>query len=381
VALKPEEIQPELERIRERVGEARRYLNFERIRGDIARLEDESGRPGFWDNPEAARELMRRLTLLKRQIEPWEALEGEVADAVELAAMADGDAAMIAELGRGAEEMSARLEMLETRALMTDPLDANPAYLYIHAGAGGTESCDWAAMLLRLYLRWCEQHEMAVEEVDMVEGEEAGIRSATLRVTGDYAYGQLKCENGIHRLVRISPFDANKRRHTSFCSVYAWPEVDDAIEVELKDEDLKIDAFRAGGAGGQHVNKTSSAIRITHLPTSIVVQCQNERSQHQNKAQALKMLRSRLYQFFLEQKKAEQAIKESQKKDISWGNQIRSYVFQPYQLVKDHRTGHETGNIIAVMDGALDGFIEACLRWMAGMPSQEPAAASKDLPE
>jgi len=382
MGLKTEEIQPELQRIRDRVAEARQYLNLERMRQDIQKLETETGRPGFWDNPETARDHMRRLTTLKGQVEPWEKLEREVGDSVELMGMADGDEAMVAELGRNAEELGHRLEALETRSLMNDPADALPCYYYIHAGAGGTESCDWAAMLLRMYSRWCERHGLGVEQIDLVEGEEAGIRSATLLVSGDYPYGQLKCENGVHRLVRISPFDANKRRHTSFCSVYAWPQVDDTIDVELKDEDLKIDAFRAGGAGGQHVNKTSSAIRITHLPTKTVVQCQNERSQHQNKAQAMKMLRSRLYQFYMEQKKAEQAAKESQKKDISWGNQIRSYVFQPYQLVKDHRTGHETGNIIAVMDGALDGFIEAYLRWTAGMPTGDQGKSKDlDLPE
>ena len=294
--------------------------------------------------------------------------------------MAGGDPEMTAELAQGAEEMTNRLEGLETRALMSEPEDANPSYLYIHAGAGGTESCDWTSMLMRMYLRWCEKKGFAVEEIDMVEGEEAGIRSVTLLVKGDYAYGQLKAESGIHRLVRISPFDANKRRHTSFCSVYASPQVDDSIDIDIKEEDLRIDTYRSSGAGGQHVNKTSSAVRITHLPSKIVVACQNERSQHQNKAVAMKMLRSRLYQLEMDRRKAEQAAKDSLKKDIAWGSQIRSYVFQPYQLVKDHRMGYDTGNIIAVMDGEIDGFIEAYLRWSAGLIKEVPGA-SLTIPE
>ncbi|MCL5270585.1 MAG: peptide chain release factor 2 [bacterium] len=383
MAIKPEDVLSELKWMRNRVQEARKYLNFDGLRAQIARIEDETVRPGFWDDPVAAQEQVRRLSLLKSRVEPWAALERDVNDTLELSELAENDPAMEADLLAEANRLSGQLEALETRALMSDPADANPSYLYIHAGAGGTESCDWAQMLLRMYARWCERHDMKVTTIEMIEGEEAGIRSVTLLVEGEYAYGQLKGESGIHRLVRISPFDANKRRHTSFCSIYAWPQVDDTIEVDIKDEDIKIDTFRASGAGGQHVNKTSSAIRITHLPTKIVVQCQNERSQHQNKATALKMLRSRLYQFFLEQRQAEQAEKESQKKDISWGNQIRSYVFQPYQLVKDHRTGEETGNIIAVMDGDIDRFIEAYLRWAAGMPQQgkEGVAASLDLPE
>ncbi len=378
MAIKPEEVLSELKWIQNRVREARHYLNFESIKIQIAELEAQSGAPGFWDEPAKAQDHMRKLTLLRGRVDPWGKLEKDVNDALELAEMADAD--MEADLLTEATRLQTELDRLETLALMSDPADTNPSYLYIHAGAGGTESCDWAQMLLRMYTRWCERHGMKVQEIDLMEGEEAGIRSATLLVEGDYAFGQLKSESGIHRLVRISPFDANKRRHTSFCSVNAWPQVDDAIEVDIKDEDVKTDVFRASGAGGQHVNKTSSAVRMTHLPTKIVVQCQNERSQHQNRAVAMKMLRSRLYQYYMDQRKAEQAEKESQKKDISWGHQIRSYVFQPYQLVKDHRMGVDTGNIIAVMDGDIDMFIESYLRWSAGM-LQGKGDTGLDIPE
>jgi peptide chain release factor 2 len=369
--------------MRKRVQEARQYLNFEQIRAQVKQLEARSSEPGFWDAAAAAQEHMRLINRLKLTVDPWEKLEGEVSDALELAEMASGDAAMMAELAQTVGELAHRLEGLETRALMKEPEDINNTYFNIHAGAGGTEACDWAAMLLRMYARWCERTGYQVEMIEYQDGEEAGVRSATLLVKGDYAYGQLKAEIGVHRLVRISPFDANKRRHTSFCSVYASPEVDDSIDIEIREEDLKIDTYRSSGAGGQHVNKTSSAVRITHLPSKIVVACQNERSQHQNKAVAMKMLRSRLYTLEIDKRKAEQAVRESEKKDISWGNQIRSYVFQPYQLVKDLRTGCETGNIIAVMDGDLDGFIEAFLRWNAGMPGEKNgnSVSAADLAE
>ncbi len=372
----PEDLVPQLERVRERAAEARQYLKLEDLRRQFEAMEARASQPGFWDNAEAAQQHMRELNRIKGLVEPWESLSQDVSDALELAEMSAGEGEMLRQLCDQTEGLLHRLEHLETRALMKDPEDAADCYLHIHAGAGGTESCDWAQMLLRMYTRWMERDGLAYEEIELMDGDEAGIRSATLLVKGEFAYGQLKGENGIHRLVRISPFDAAKRRHTSFSSVYAWPQVDDTIEVELRDEDMRIDVYRAGGAGGQHVNKTSSAVRITHLPTKIVVQCQNERSQHQNKEQAYKMLRSRLYQFYLEQQKAEAAIKENLKRDISWGNQIRSYVFQPYQMVKDHRTNHESGNVPAVMDGDLDGFIEAYLRWSAGMPSQDGKSAA-----
>jgi peptide chain release factor 2 len=359
-----------------RVKEARQYLNFESVQQRIARLEEQAAQPGFWDDTEMAQEHMRQINRLKIEVGPWLKLERDVNEAVELAGIADDDADMEAQVIELTEELQNQLTALETRSLMSEPDDAGNAYIQIHAGAGGTESCDWAQMLLRMYTRWAEREGFAIETVDFQEGEEAGVRNATLLMKGEYAFGQLKAETGVHRLVRISPFDANKRRHTSFCSIYVWPDIDDTIQVEIREEDLKIDTFRASGAGGQHVNRTESAVRITHLPTKIVVSCQNERSQHQNRTQAMKMLRARMYQHFLQEREAEQAIKQSEKKEIGWGSQIRSYVFQPYQMVKDLRTGHETGNIQAVMDGAIEGFIEAWLRWRAGMPGETKGTAS-----
>jgi peptide chain release factor 2 len=276
------------------------------------------------------------------------------------------DASSLAELEAAARRLAETVETLEFKSAMDDPVDINNCYLHIHPGAGGTESCDWAGMLYRMYARWCERSGYAVDIVDHIPGDEAGIDSVTLHVKGEYAFGYLKCESGVHRLVRISPFDANARRHTSFASVYASPEVDDGIEIEINEGDLRIDHFRSGGAGGQHVNRTESAVRIIHLPTGIVAQCQNERSQHQNKDVAMKILRARLYQLELEKRQAEATEKENQKKDIAWGSQIRSYVLHPYNLVKDHRTGHETSNTAAVLDGDLDAFMEAYHKWAGG---------------
>ena len=258
------------------------------------------------------------------------------------------------------------MSTLEFQSMLSDPDAACDAYLFIHAGAGGTESCDWANMLLRMYTRWAERRGFDVKLVDLQPGDEAGITRANLLVRGEFAFGFLNAESGVHRLVRISPFDANKRRHTSFASVHAYPDIDDSIEVEINDKDLRIDTYRAGGKGGQHVNVTDSAVRITHLPTSITAQCQNERSQGQNKESAMKQLRARLYQHYKELQEAEKAAKAGVKKDIGWGSQIRSYVFQPYQMVKDLRTNVETSSISDVMDGDLDPFIEGYLRSQMG---------------
>jgi len=250
--------------------------------------------------------------------------------------------------------------------MLSGEADKNNCFLQIHPGAGGTESCDWAQMLLRMYYRWAERHNYDIEEIDMQPGEEAGIKNAILAIKGEYAYGYLKVENGIHRLVRISPFDANKRRHTSFASVYVYPEVDDNIEIIIKDEDLRVDTYRSSGKGGQHVNVTDSAVRITHLPTNIVVQCQNERSQHQNRATCMRLLKAKLYELEMRKREAEQSQIQGEKKDISWGNQIRSYVFHPYKMIKDLRTGYETGNVDPVMDGEIDPYIESYLRMNVG---------------
>ncbi len=272
-----------------------------------------------------------------------------------------GDQTVEGELARSFDEIAERFERLQMLELLGDELDDSDAILTIHAGAGGTEACDWAAMLLRMYTRWAERHGFAVENLDLLEAE-GGVKSVTLQVSGEYAHGYLKGETGVHRLVRISPFDANARRHTSFASVYASPVIDDEVTVVIRPEDIRIDTYRSQGAGGQKVNKTDSAVRITHLATGIVVQCQNERSQYKNKANAMKVLRSRLYEYLKTEKDKENAKFLQEKKDISWGNQIRSYVFQPYTMVKDHRTKHETGNIQAVMDGGIDEFIEEYLK-------------------
>jgi len=274
---------------------------------------------------------------------------------------ADEDEETLQAVVSQAESLIATLDKFEFKSLLSGEDDDKNAILEIHPGAGGTESQDWAQMLLRMYLRYAEQSGFQAETLDYLVGDEAGIKSATIEVKGDYAYGYLKAESGVHRLVRISPFDFNNRRHTSFASVFVIPEVDDNINVEINDDDLRIDTYRASGAGGQHVNKTSSAVRITHIPTNIVVQCQTERSQHKNKESAMKILRSRLYQHYLEIEKAKQADREPDKKKIEWGSQIRSYVFHPYNLVKDHRTDIETSNTQAVMDGAIDMFITGYL--------------------
>lgn len=287
----------------------------------------------------------------------------ELSDFEELLDLTDGDedSSEAKEIRESLVNTSLEFEQLETATLLSGPNDSSNAILTIHPGAGGTESQDWAEMLFRMYNRWCEARGFSVKLLDYLPGEEAGLKSATLGIEGDFAYGYLRSESGVHRLVRISPFDANSRRHTSFVSVYIFPEVDDDIKIEVKDEDIRVDTYRASGAGGQHVNKTSSAVRLTHAPSGIVVQCQNERSQLKNKATAMRLLRSRLHQIELEEQRKKQDKRAESKKKIEWGSQIRSYVFHPYNMVKDHRTSKETSNIQAVMDGGIDIFINAFL--------------------
>jgi peptide chain release factor 2 len=318
---------------------------------------------GFWDRAQESQETIERLKALKKIVEPWIQCHKSVLDLDELLGLLDeNQAESLEEMTREVRQLETDVENLEFQRLLSDRLDSHSAILSINAGAGGTESCDWVSMLLRMYLRWCEQHGYVTQSVDLMPGEEAGIKSTTFLVEGAYAYGYLKAETGVHRLVRISPFDANKRRHTSFASVDVIAEVDDMPEIEIKESEIRMDAYRAGGAGGQHVNKTSSAIRITHLPTGIVVQCQNERSQFQNKQVAMKILRARLYERYRQDQEAELKNKYGEKKEIAWGSQIRSYVFHPYTMVKDHRTGVETSNGQAVMDGDLEAFIHAYLK-------------------
>ncbi len=301
--------------------------------------------------------------MLKDSIVSWEVLQTQSQDLLELHEMAneENDADTLVEIEADSERLALAVEGLEFRTMLDGDDDAKNAILVIHSGAGGTEAADWAEMLMRMYTRWTERNDMQSSVMDMQPGEEAGLKGVTVEVKGDFAYGYLKAEAGVHRLVRISPFDSSSRRHTSFASVFVYPEVDDDIEVDLKDEELKVEVYRAGGAGGQHVNKTSSAVRITHLPTNIVVQCQNERSQLKNKATALKVLAARVYQHFKDEEDKKLQEVESSKKSIDFGSQIRSYVFHPYNLVKDHRTNHETGNVQAVMDGDIDAFIKAFL--------------------
>jgi peptide chain release factor 2 len=327
-------------------------------------LEREQLDPSFWSNQERARHVVQEIKTYRGWITPAAELTKRLGDALGLAELleAEPDEAMTSELEREVSELEQAIAAFELKSMMQGPDDHRDALLTIHPGAGGTESQDWAEMLTRMYRRWAEKHGYKLNVLDLEAGEEAGIKSAALEIQGDHAYGFLKAEKGVHRLVRISPFDSQARRHTSFASVFVYPEVDDTIEIELRDEDIKMDVFRASGAGGQHVNKTSSAVRLTHLPTKIVVSCQQERSQHKNKETAMKMLRAALYQRRREEQEAERAKIEATKTDNSWGNQIRSYVFQPYTMVNDHRTEIKIPDVHRVMDGDLDEFIHSYLK-------------------
>lgn len=317
----------------------------------------------FWNDRRQAESVGKAARLLKDTIADWETLNAQLEDLDQLHQMAaeEGDAEARTEIEAEVEGVMQGIGKLEFRTMLNDEDDPKNAILVIHSGAGGTDAAEWASMLMRLYMRWTERHGMECAVVELQPAEEAGIKGATIEIKGDYAYGHLKAEAGVHRLVRLSPFDTSRRRHTSFASVFVYPEVEDDIEVELNDEDVKIETYRSGGAGGQHVNKTASAVRVTHRPTGIVVQCQNERSQFKNKATAFKVLKSRLYQHFKNEQKQKQLAVESTKKRIDFGSQIRSYVFHPYTIVKDHRTACETANAQAVMDGDIDRFIRAYL--------------------
>ncbi len=319
--------------------------------------------PGFWDDQEASNKLMKEAKYLKDCVEPFDSSEKKLSDLKELTEMAAEEPEMLDQIQSEIAELTTAIDKLEIQSILSGKFDQNNVILSINAGAGGTESCDWASMLLRMYQRFCDIKGYKASTVDILRGDEAGIKSVTLEIQGDMAYGYLKSEKGVHRLVRISPFDSNKRRHTSFVSVDVIPEIEDDIDVEINEDDLRIDIFRASGPGGQSVNTTDSAVRITHLPTGIVVQCQNERSQLSNKNTAMKILKARLYELKQKEKEQELSKEYGDKQKIEWGSQIRSYVMHPYNMVKDHRTDAETGNVPKVMDGDIDMFVEAYLKW------------------
>jgi len=311
---------------------------------------------------------MRQLSIKKNQVNVWRGLERKVIELHEIATLAteQNDDSLKEELKQETEEITSQLERLEKQLFFTGDYDARNALVALHAGAGGTESQDWASMLLRMYLKWAERNNYQAEILDVSPGEEAGIKSSTIEIKGDYAYGYLKCERGVHRLVRLSPFDADHARHTSFVLVEVLPEAEETADIQISPEDLKVETFRSSGPGGQHMQKTSSAVRVTHLPTGLVATCQSQRSQHQNKETALKILYTRFLELELRKKEEERAKLKGERIDASWGNQIRSYVLHPYKMVKDHRTGYEVSNAEAVLDGDLDGFITACLRSRIG---------------
>ena len=341
------------------------FFDVDQKMKDIEPLDAEMAQSGFWDDNESAQKILQKRSGLQRSIGIWKNLEKEGADLgalLELSAEEE-DPSMDEEIQSSLTQLQEQVAQAELKAMLSGKSDFNNAFVAINSGAGGTESQDWAEMLLRMYLRWGDRNSYKTEVLDMQYGEEAGIKSATVLFTGDYAFGYLKAEIGVHRLVRISPYDSNKRRHTSFASVFAYPEVDEEIDIEVKEEDLKIDVYRASGPGGQGVNTTDSAVRLTHVPTGIVVQCQNERSQHKNKNSAMKVLKSRLYELEQEKQGEEKKEMEKQKRKIEWGSQIRSYVLHPYQLVKDLRTNVESGNVDAILDGDLQAFIQAFLRF------------------
>ena len=348
--------------------EMRGYLDIENRRAALAQLEEEAAKPGFWDDQNAAKENIAKTNAQRAFVRPFDELVRLLEDSglmLELAeAEGEGDARQqaLAEVTHNCDKADVLFSKLRLQSLLGGKLDACNAYVTIHSGAGGTESCDWADMLFRMYRMYCEDNGFEIEILDQQPGEEAGLKSLSMLVSGPYAYGYLKAERGVHRLVRISPFDANKRRHTSFSSLDVVAELTEEIEVEIKDEDLRVDTYRSGGAGGQHVNKTDSAIRLTHLPTGIVVAVQSERSQHKNRSKAMSMLKAKIYELYEDRQRKEMERFYGEKGEIAWGSQIRSYVFQPYTMVKDHRTEEQTSNVQAVMDGHIQPFIEAYLK-------------------
>lgn len=362
--LQYEELRLKLEDLEPALSELAQSMGLEGMKQELKELEEKTAAEGFWNDLDNSQRILKKISTLKNKINIYEDLKASFYDTLTLIEMTieEQDLSFLEEITKSVGNIEGEIEKQKLATLLTGEYDGNNAILSFHAGAGGTEAMDWVLMLYRMYVRWGERHGFKVKVLDMLDGEEAGLKSASILVEGSNAYGYLKSESGVHRLVRVSPFDASGRRHTSFASIEVLPEINDDMDIEIKEEDLKIDTFRSGGAGGQHVNKTESAIRITHIPTDIVVACQNERSQHQNREVAMKLLKSKLAE--IKEREHLERIEDikGDQKDIAWGSQIRSYVFMPYTLVKDHRTGFEMGNINAVMDGDLDGFINAYLR-------------------
>ncbi len=360
-----EELRLQLNALKEQIEDLGDAIGVEHLKEEAEKYDIQSAQPGFWDDVETSQKVMQQANAVKTKLEEYNRLCSLYEDTLTMVdiALEEGDESLLEECQQSAQQVVDMLDTQKLSTLLTGEYDSKNAILTFHAGAGGTEAQDWVQMLYRMYTRWGERHGFKVHLVDFLEGEEAGFKSACVRMEGINAYGFLKSESGVHRLVRVSPFDASGRRHTSFASLEVMPEIDDDVQINIDPNDLRVDTYRSSGAGGQHVNKTESAIRITHIPTGIVVACQNERSQHQNREVAMKMLMSKL----MEIKEREHLDKiediKGVQKEIAWGSQIRSYVFMPYTLVKDHRTGYENGNINAVMDGDLDGFINAYLKW------------------
>jgi peptide chain release factor 2 len=365
-----------LQTMKDEVANLMARLEIDAKRQRVQKLEQQAAAPDFWSNPEAAQKVMQDIAKLKAEVEHWQSIASRIDDALELARLQEDSLA--AELEHEARALRETVERMALQTLLNGPYDGENAILAIHAGAGGTDSQDWAEMLERMYLRWADENGYKVEIIERSEGDEAGIKSVTMSVRGDYAYGYLQSEQGVHRLVRISPFDAAKRRHTSFCKVELWPDIQGQIEIDINEKDLRIETYRSSGAGGQNVQKNDTAVRITHVPTGIVVQCQNQRSQVQNRERALQILKARLFEMERKKREAELATLKGENVNAEWGNQIRSYVLHPYHMVKDHRTNYEDGNTDAVLNGRLNPFMEAYLRAKVNGGSLIPSEAALD---
>ena len=360
-----EELKEKINGAQKKIVYLKTYLDVEKKKEQIKEFEKIMSDPGFWQDKTLSTKILKQMKRLKSEVEPIDSSLKKIIESKEILAIAGDDEELKANISKEMDQLLEQIDKLEFQTLLSGEFDQNDAILSINAGAGGTESCDWASMLLRMYTRWAESHGYQVKTMDILPGEEAGTKNVTISIKGDFAYGYLKTETGVHRLVRISPFDANKRRHTSFASVDVIAEIQDDVKIEIRPDEIRVDTYRASGRGGQHVNVTDSAVRITHLATNIVVQSQNERSQHQNKEVCMKLLKAKLHELKRREKEEKASKDYAQKQRIEWGSQIRSYVMHPYNMVKDHRTNYETGNVQAVMDGRIDEFIQAYLKKMA----------------